>query len=51
MRMTLAQFEAYTRASSRRERRRLADVALAMRVAQAEDKYYQAFLQELARDD
>lgn len=51
MRMTLAQFEAYAQAASRRERRRLADLALALRFAQAEDKHYQAFLQEFARED
>ena len=47
MRMTLTQFNGFSKAVAREARRRFADRAAAVRIAQAENKDYRDIMQKL----
>lgn len=49
MQMTLAQVNGYARAASRREARRVEDMAVAMRAAGLSDQAWANFLKETGR--
>lgn len=50
MRMTLAQFNGFSEAVAREEKRRFADAAAATRIGMAEDKSYRQIMDKLDSD-
>lgn len=50
MRMTLAQFNGFSKAVAREEKRRFADAAATTRIGMAEDKSYRQIMDKLDND-